>query len=106
VGERRAARRARRRRQTLEEAAAGERSPYRSPGLLGAMGAASIYGGYFTAAQGILYLGVLGATTGRSMGAVNSVKHLASLVVNLAAAIGHVLAYLAIGAALMWVGHG
>src|SRR5690625_2386029 len=51
VGERRAARRARRRRQTLEEAAAGERSPYRSPGLLGAMGAASIYGGYFTAAD-------------------------------------------------------
>jgi len=103
VGERRAARRARRRRQTLEEAAAGERSPYRSPGLLGAMGAASIYGGYFTAAQGILYLGVLGATTGRSMGAVNSVKNLASLVVNLAAAIVYVIAYFALGAEIIWV---
>src|SRR5699024_555653 len=102
-GERRAARRARRRRQTLEEAAACERRAYRSPGLPGAMGAAATYGGYFTAAQGILYLGVLGATTGRSMGAVNSVKNLASLVVNLAAAIVYVIAYFALGAEIIWV---
>src|SRR5690625_7297289 len=56
VGERRAARRARRRRQPLEEAAAGERSPYRPPGLLGATGAASIYGGVFTAAPAHRYV--------------------------------------------------
>ncbi|MDN5820483.1 MAG: sulfite exporter TauE/SafE family protein, partial [Brachybacterium sp.] len=62
------------------------RSPYRSPGLIGAMGAASVYGGYFTAAQGILYLGVLGTFTGRSMRSVNSIKNLLSLIVNLAAA--------------------
>lgn len=104
AGERRAARRARRRGERLgETVAAGERSPYRSPGLLGAMGVASIYGGYFTAAQGILYLGVLGASTGRSMGAVNSVKNLASLVVNLAAAIVYVIAYFALGAEIIWV---
>lgn len=104
AGQRRAARRARRRGRTpVETGAAGEPSPYRSPGLLGAMGAASVYGGYFTAAQGILYLGVLGATTGRSMGAVNSVKNLASLVVNLAAAIVYVVAYFALGAEVIWV---
>ena len=104
AGERRAARRAMRRGQTPKETApGGERSPYRSPGLLGAMGVASIYGGYFTAAQGILYLGVLGASTGRSMGAVNSVKNLASLVVNLAAATVYVIAYFALGAEIIWV---
>lgn len=80
-----------------------QRSPYRSPGLLGAMGVASIYGGYFTAAQGILYLGVLGATTGRTMGAVNSVKNLASLVVNLAAAIVYVIAFFVVGAEVVWL---
>src|SRR5699024_8080609 len=34
-----------------DEAVAPDRSPYRSPALIGAMGAASVYGGYFTAAQ-------------------------------------------------------
>lgn len=78
------------------------RSPLRSPGLLVPMGVASVYGGYFTAAQGILYLGVLGVTTGRSMGSVNSVKNLASLVVNLAAALVYVIAYIVIGAQIIW----
>lgn len=80
-----------------------ERSPLRSPALVSTMGAASVYGGYFTAAQGILYLGVLGATTGRTMGAVNSVKNLASLVVNLAAAIVYVIAFFAVGAEVVWL---
>lgn len=104
AGERRAARRATQRGDAADQPAPNEqRSPYRSPGLLGAMGAASIYGGYFTAAQGILYLGVLGATTGRTMGAVNSVKNLASLVVNLAAAIVYVIAFFAVGAEVVWL---
>lgn len=114
AGERRAARRAARRGEGPEEpeadatgaqspAVSAQRSPYRSPGLLGGMGAASIYGGYFTAAQGILYLGVLGATTGRTMGAVNSVKNLASLVVNLAAATVYVIAFFALGAEVVWL---
>lgn len=78
-------------------------SPYRQPAMLGAMGAASIYGGYFTAAQGILYLGVLGALTGRPMGDVNSVKNLASLVVNLAAAVVYVIAHLVWGVQIVWI---
>ncbi|MGO1423584.1 MAG: sulfite exporter TauE/SafE family protein [Brachybacterium sp.] len=79
------------------------RSPYRSRGLIGAMGAASVYGGYFTAAQGILYLGVLGAFTGRSMGSVNSIKNLLSLVVNLAAAVVYLIAHLVLGVEIVWV---
>ncbi|MGY5766363.1 sulfite exporter TauE/SafE family protein [Brachybacterium sp. DNPG3] len=80
-----------------------ERSPYRSPALIGAMGAASVYGGYFTAAQGILYLGVLGTFTGKPMGKVNHVKNLASLVVNAAAALVYLVAHLAFGAEIVWV---
>lgn len=78
-------------------------SPYRRPAMLGAMGAASVYGGYFTAAQGILYLGVLGALTGRPLGDVNSVKNLASLVVNLAAATVYVIAHLVWGVEIIWI---
>ncbi|WP_114854644.1 sulfite exporter TauE/SafE family protein [Brachybacterium sp. YJGR34] len=80
-----------------------ERSPLRSRGLLGAMGAASIYGGYFTAAQGILYLGVLGIFTGRTMGSVNGVKNLMSLVVNLAAATVYVVAHFVLGVEVLWI---
>lgn len=97
--ERRAARRA----EADGASATAERSPYRSPALIGAMGAASVYGGYFTAAQGILYLGVLGALTGRTMGSVNSIKNLLSLVVNLAAAVVYVLAFVLIGAEIVWL---
>ncbi|MGO2361235.1 MAG: sulfite exporter TauE/SafE family protein [Brachybacterium tyrofermentans] len=80
-----------------------DRSPLRSPALVGSMGAASIYGGYFTAAQGILYLGILGTFTGRTMGSVNSVKNLLSLVVNLAAATIYVIAHFVIGAEIVWL---
>jgi uncharacterized membrane protein YfcA len=85
---------------TASEAA--ERSPLRSPGLVGSLGAASVYGGYFTAAQGVLYLGILGVFTGRSMGSVNSVKNLLSFFVNLSAALIYVIAYFAVGAQIVW----
>lgn len=75
---------------------------YRSPALLGAMGAASLYGGYFTAAQGILYLGILGSFTGRPMRAVNAMKNLLSLVVNATAAAVYLVAHLAFGAEVAW----
>ena len=78
-------------------------SPYRSPSLLAAMGGASIYGGYFTAAQGILYLGVLGAFTGKPMGQVNHVKNLASLVVNAAAATVYLVAHIVLGVEIVWI---
>lgn len=80
-----------------------EQSPYRSPALLAAMGGASVYGGYFTAAQGILYLGVLGAFTGRPMGEVNHVKNLASLVVNGAAATVYLVAHVVLGVEIVWI---
>ncbi|ATG51453.1 permease [Brachybacterium vulturis] len=82
---------------------AASRSPYRSPGLIGTMGAASVYGGYFTAAQGILYLGVLGAFTGRSMRSVNSIKNLLSLIVNLAAATVYLIAHFVLGVEIVWL---
>ncbi|WP_394215203.1 sulfite exporter TauE/SafE family protein [Brachybacterium vulturis] len=78
-------------------------SPYRSPGLIGTMGAASVYGGYFTAAQGILYLGVLGTFTGRSMRSVNSIKNLLSLIVNLAAATVYLIAHVVLGVEIVWL---
>ena len=79
-----------------------ERSPLRSPALVGSIGAASVYGGYFTAAQGVLYLGILGVFTGRPMGSVNSVKNLLSLCVNLAAALIYVVAFFVVDAQVVW----
>lgn len=78
-------------------------SALRRPGLLTAMGAGSIYGGYFTAAQGILYLGVMGAITGRSMKDLNAVKNLASLMVNAAAATVYLIAHLVWGVEILWI---
>jgi uncharacterized membrane protein YfcA len=77
---------------------------YRSKGLMVSMGAASMYGGYFTAAQGILYLGLLGAFTGRSMKSVNAVKNLFSLLVNAMAALVYLIAHFALGAEVRWEG--
>lgn len=76
----------------------------RSPGLLAAMGGASVYGGFFTAAQGVLYLGVLGAFTGRDLRSVNSIKNLLSLVVNLAATAVYLIAWAALDAPILWLG--
>lgn len=78
------------------------RSPLRSPALVGSIGAASVYGGYFTAAQGVLYLGILGVFTGRPMGSVNSVKNLLSLCVNLAAALIYSIAFFVVDAQVVW----
>lgn len=76
----------------------------RAPGLLAAMGGASVYGGFFTAAQGVLYLGVLGAFTGRDMRSVNSIKNLLSLIVNLAATVVYLIAFAAFDADILWIG--
>ena len=83
--------------------AAASSSPYRSPALVSSLGLASVYGGYFTAAQGVLYLGILGTFTGRTMGSVNSVKNLLSLVVNLAAALVYVIAHITLGVEIIWI---
>ena len=64
--------------------------------------AVAVYGGYFTAAQGVLYLGILGVFTGRPMGSVNSVKNLLSLCVNLAAALIYSIAFFVVDAQVVW----
>lgn len=51
--------------------------------------AVGIYGGYFTAAQGILLVGVMGALLPESMQQMNAAKNLLSLVVNVVAALAY-----------------
>ena len=53
--------------------------------------AVGIYGGYFTAAQGILLIGVMGALLPESMQRMNGAKNLLSLVVNVVAAVAYTL---------------
>jgi uncharacterized protein len=53
--------------------------------------AVAIYGGYFTAAQGILLIAVMGALLPESMQRMNAAKNLLSLIVNVVAAVGYTL---------------
>jgi uncharacterized membrane protein YfcA len=50
-----------------------------------------IYGGYFTAAQGILLIGAMGALLPESMQRMNAAKNLLSLLVNVVAALAYTL---------------
>ena len=54
--------------------------------MVAATFAVGIYGGYFTAAQGILLIGAMGALLPESMQRMNAAKNLLSLVVNVVAA--------------------
>lgn len=51
--------------------------------------AVGIYGGYFTAAQGILLIGIMGALLPESMQRMNAAKNVLSLVVNVVAAVAY-----------------
>ncbi|MGV0746513.1 sulfite exporter TauE/SafE family protein [Mycolicibacterium sp. XJ870] len=51
--------------------------------------AVGIYGGYFTAAQGILLIAVMGALLPESMQRMNAAKNLLSLLVNIVAAVAY-----------------
>ena len=51
----------------------------------------AIYGGYFTAAQGILLIGAMGALLPEDMQRMNAAKNLLSLVVNIVAAVAYTL---------------
>jgi uncharacterized protein len=53
--------------------------------------AVGVYGGYFTAAQGILLVGVMGALLPESVQRMNAAKNLLTLVVNLVAAVAYTL---------------
>ncbi|MGO1509390.1 MAG: sulfite exporter TauE/SafE family protein [Actinomycetaceae bacterium] len=77
--------------------------PYRSPALRASMFGAAIYGGYFTAAQGILYMGILGAFTGRSPAATNGLKNFLGIIVNLMAVILYTGAFFLGHADIVWI---
>ncbi len=53
--------------------------------------AVGVYGGYFTAAQGILLVGMMGALLPESVQRMNAAKNLMTLVVNVVAAVSYTL---------------
>jgi uncharacterized membrane protein YfcA len=53
--------------------------------------AVGVYGGYFTAAQGILLMGLMGALLPEDMQRMNAAKNLLALVVNVVAALAYTL---------------
>jgi uncharacterized membrane protein YfcA len=64
-------------------------SPRRMAALVFATFAIGIYGGYFTAAQGIMLIAAMGALLPESMQRMNAGKNLLSLVVNIVAALAY-----------------
>jgi uncharacterized protein len=67
-------------------------SPVRMAVLVAGTFAVGTYGGYFTAAQGILLVGVMGALLPESVQRMNAAKNLLSTLVNIVAAVGYTLA--------------
>ncbi|MDJ0381240.1 sulfite exporter TauE/SafE family protein [Streptomyces sp. G-G2] len=71
-----------------QEAAGGEDAhPDGGPVLLGGMLLSSAYGGYFGAAQGVLYLALMGSLLREDMQRVNAVKNIVAALVNGIAAV-------------------
>ena len=66
-------------------------SPRRMATLIVATFAVGVYGGYFSAAEGILLVGVMGALLPESVQRMNAAKNLLTLVVNLVAAAAYTL---------------
>ena len=74
---------------------AGRSADHVSPGRMVALVFGTflvgIYGGYFTAAQGILLIGVMGALLPEDIQRMNAAKNLLSWLVNIVAAVGYTL---------------
>lgn len=66
-------------------------SPARMTALVAGTFAVGVYGGYFTAAQGILLIAVMGALLPEDMQRMNAAKNLLSLLVNIVAAVAYTL---------------
>ncbi|WP_232002173.1 sulfite exporter TauE/SafE family protein, partial [Mycobacterium sp. 1482292.6] len=64
-------------------------SPRRMATLVFGTFAVGVYGGYFTAAQGILLVGLMGALLPESVQRTNAAKNLLALMVNVVAAIAY-----------------
>jgi uncharacterized protein len=71
---------------------ADEVSRGRSVAVVAGTFAVAVYGGYFTAAQGILLVGIMGALLPESMQRMNAAKNLLTLIVNLVAALAYTMA--------------
>jgi uncharacterized protein len=80
-------------RRRAEEAgrSAGQVTPARMAVLVIGTFAVGVYGGYFTAAQGILMVGIMGALLPESVQRMNAAKNLLTLLVNVVAAVGYTL---------------
>ena len=80
-------------RRRAEEAgrSAAHVSPRRMAALVLGTFAVGIYGGYFTAAQGILLIGVMGALLPEDLQRMNAAKNLLTWLVNIVAAVGYTL---------------
>jgi uncharacterized membrane protein YfcA len=65
--------------------------PLRMAALVVGTFAVGVYGGYFTAAQGILLMGVMGALLPEDMQRMNAAKNLLALLVNVVAALAYTL---------------
>ncbi len=70
---------------------ADEVSPRRMATLVASTFAIGVYGGYFTAAQGILMVGAMGALLPESVQRMNAAKNLLALLVNVVAALAYTL---------------
>jgi uncharacterized membrane protein YfcA len=64
-------------------------SPRRMVALVFATFAIGVYGGYFTAAQGIMLIAAMGALLPEDMQRMNAAKNLLSLIVNIVAAVAY-----------------
>jgi uncharacterized protein len=64
-------------------------SASRMAALVAGTFAVGVYGGYFTAAQGILLIGVMGALLPEDVQRMNAAKNLLSLLVNIVAAVAY-----------------
>jgi uncharacterized membrane protein YfcA len=70
---------------------AEEVSPRRMAALVASTFAIGVYGGYFTAAQGIMLVGAMGALLPESVQRTNAAKNLLALLVNIVAALTYTL---------------
>ncbi|MGH3969742.1 MAG: sulfite exporter TauE/SafE family protein [Mycobacterium sp.] len=66
-------------------------SPRRMAALVAATFAIGVYGGYFTAAQGILMVAAMGALLPESVQRMNAAKNVTTLLVNIVAALAYTL---------------
>ena len=80
-----------RRRAQAAGRSADQVSPRRMAALSAGTFAVGVYGGYFTAAQGILLLGLMGALLPEDLQRMNAAKNLMSLLINIVAAAGYIV---------------